>query len=235
MVESGNRLPAVLLVLVGLENDGGQGGVALYRLGGAHGTVFGMESAVENILQVILHAGGRLGGIVVEVVNVNVTFAVSPAVAYPHQVLVGVVLGHLRGKGHHLPGRRVRRHVGVAQIHVVLLDGHDAVHHLLHRGAFLALLGAPLAIDDKALGHRGVAPHQLALDQVLNLLDRNFTLVDGRGHLTGNLFHRSLVVVDTVGPIGLGNGPLDFFNRETLPGPIALGDGNTCIIHADCC
>ena len=191
-----------------------------------------MKTAVENILQVVLHAGGRLGGIVVEVVDVNVALAVRPPVAHPHQILIGVILGHLRGEGHHLPSRRMRRHVGVAQVHVVLLDSHDAVHHLLHRGAFLALLGAPLAIDDEALGHRRVAPHQMALDQILNLLDRNLALVDGGGHLAGNLFHRSFVV-DTIGPIGLGNSPLDFGNRETLLGTIALGNGNACIIHVD--
>ena len=222
----------MLLVLVGLEHDSSQRGITLYRLGRAHGAVFGVETAVENILQVVLHAGGRLGGIVVEVVDVNVALAVRPPVAHPHQILIGVILGHLRGEGHHLPGRRMRRHVGIAQVHVVLLDSHDAVHHLLHRGAFLALLGAPLAIDDEALGHRRVAPHQMALDQILNLLDRNLALVDGGGHLAGNLFHRSFVV-DTIGPIGLGNSPLDFGNRETLLGTIALGNGNACIIHVD--
>ena len=67
MVESRNGLPAVLLILVGLENDGGQRGITLYGLRRTHRTVLGMESPVEDVLQIILYASGRLGGIVIEV------------------------------------------------------------------------------------------------------------------------------------------------------------------------
>ena len=53
-VEGRDRLPAVLLILVGLEYDGGQGGVALDALGGAHRAVLGVESPLEEVLQVVL-------------------------------------------------------------------------------------------------------------------------------------------------------------------------------------
>ncbi len=131
VVEGRDRLSAVLLVLVGLEDDRGQRGVALHRLGRAHGSVLGREAPLVDVAQVVLDAGGGLGGVVVEVVDVDRAVAVGAAVAHAHQILQGVVLGDLGGEGHHLPRGRVRRHVGVRQVDVVALHGDDAVHHPL--------------------------------------------------------------------------------------------------------
>ena len=234
MVESRNGLPAVLLILVGLENDGGQRGITLYGLRRTHRTVLGMESPVEDILQIILYASGRLGGIVIEVVNVYVAFPVRPSITNPDQIFIGIIFRDLRGECHHLPCRCMRRHIGIAQVYVVLLDRHDTVHHLLHRCALFTFFGTPLPINDKFLRYRGIAHHQFALYQILNLFYRDILPIDGSGNLGRNLFNRGLVVVHTVGTISLSDSPLDFLNREVLFGSITFRNGNTCIVHADC-
>lgn len=85
------------------------------------------------------------------------------------KILIGIVFRHFRGEGHHLPGRRVAAHVGIAQVHIVLVDGHDAVHHMFHLSLFVALGVSPLAIDDILLGNLRPYFHQFFLYQILNL------------------------------------------------------------------
>ena len=133
-VEGRNRLAAVLLVLVCLENYRRERRVALYGLRGAYTAVFGVESAPENVFQVVLYAGRGLGGVVVEVFE-------------------GVVLRHFRSERHHLSGGSVRRHVGVAEVDVVFLYGDNPVHDGLHRSALVALGIPPLAVENVFLGN----------------------------------------------------------------------------------
>ncbi len=209
MIEGRDRLTAVLLVLVGLEDDGGQRGVALDRLGRTDRSVLGREAAAEQVVQIVLDAGRGLGGVVIQVVDVDVAVAVGAAVADADQVFQCVILGDLRSEGHHLPRGRVRRHVGVREVDVVLLHRDDAVHHLLDRGFAVALHVAPFSVDDIAFGDRGVALHQPLLDTVLNLLDRNFGFGDGARDLGGDLLDDSVFVDDPARAVGLRNGPHD--------------------------
>ena len=66
------RLPSVLLVLVRLEDDSRQRGIALYALRRADATVLRVEASLVQIRQVVLDASGRLRGVVVKVVDVYV-------------------------------------------------------------------------------------------------------------------------------------------------------------------
>ena len=230
-VEGRDRLAAVLLVLVGLEDDRGQRGVALDRLRRTHRTVLGREAAPVDIGQIVLDAGRGLRGVVVEVVDVDVAVAVGAAVPHADEVFQRVILRDLRGEGHHLSGRRMRRHVGVREVDVVLLHRDDAVHHLLDRRAAVAFDVAPLAVDDIALGDRGVVPHEPLLDHVLNRLDRDFGAGDGRCHVCGDAADRLARIVDAARAIGLRDGPFDLLQRECLPLPVAFDDGNSCVVH----
>ena len=233
MVESRDRLPAVLLVLVGLEDDRGQRGVALDRLRRAHRAVLRRESPLVDVAQVVLDAGRGLGGIVVQVVNVDVPVAVGAAVTHADEVFQGVVLRDLRSEGHHLPGGRVRRHVGVREVDVVLLDGHDAVHDALDRRTAVTLDVAPLAVDDIAFGDRGVAFHQPLLDHVLNLLDRNLSLRNRRRHVGGDLCDGLLLVRYAARTEGLRDGADDFLQGERFGFTITFDDGNLRVIHCN--
>ena len=233
MVERRDRLPAVLLVLVGLEDDRGQRGVALDRLRRAHRAVLRRESPFVDVTQIVLNARRGLRGIVVQVVNVNVPVAVGAAVAHAHQIFQGVVLGDLRGEGHHLPRGRVRRHVGVRKVDVVLLDGHDAVHDALDRRAAVAFDVAPLAVDDITFGDRGVAFHQPLLDHVLNLLDRNLGLRNCRRHVGCDLLDGLPLVRYAARAKGLRDGADDFIQRKRLGFTITFDDGNLRVIHCN--
>ena len=230
-VEGRNRLPAVLFVLVGLEDDRGQCGVALDRLRRAHRTVLGGEAAPVDVLQIVLDAGRGLRGIVVQVVNMYVAVAVRAAVAHAHEVLQRIVLRDLRSEGHHLPGGRVRRHVGVREVDVVLLHRHDSVHDPLDRRTAVALDVAPLAVDDIAFGDRGIEAHQPLLDHVLNLLDRNLVLRNRSGDLRRHTGDGLLLVRDAARTVGFRDGADDLLQRERLRLAITFDDGNLCVIH----
>ena len=159
-VEGGDCLSAVLLVLVGLEDDGGKRSITLDALRRADAAVLGAEATFKEIVHVILDAGGRLCRIVIEVVNMDIAQLVRFGKTFRQQIFIGVVFGDFRCKCHHLSGRRVAAHVGVAQVHVVLVDGDYAVHYVLHLGFLVPFRVPPFAVDDVLLGHFGAYLHQ---------------------------------------------------------------------------
>ena len=71
-VEGGDCLSAVLLVLVGLEDDGGKRSITLDALRRADAAVLGAEATFKEIVHVILDAGSRLCRVVIEVVNMDI-------------------------------------------------------------------------------------------------------------------------------------------------------------------
>ena len=160
-----------------------------------------------------------------------VAVAVRAAVAHAHEVLQRIVLRDLRSEGHHLPGGRVRRHVGVREVDVVLLHRHDSVHDPLDRRTAVALDVAPLAVDDIAFGDRGIEAHQPLLDHVLNLLDRNLVLRNRSGDLRRHTGDGLLLVRDAARTVGFRDGADDLLQRERLRLAITFDDGNLCVIH----
>lgn len=93
-IERGYGLSAVLFVLVGLENDGCQRGVTLYRLRSAYAAVFCVETACEYVVKVVLEACGGFGRVIVEVVYVYIPHAVRTGVFHAEQVFIGIILGN---------------------------------------------------------------------------------------------------------------------------------------------
>ena len=71
-------------------------------------------------------------------------------------------------------------HVSVAQIDIVAVNGHDAIEVTLEFALLLTLRVAPLTIEYVALSHLRLHLHELALDEVLHLLDRDNLLLDAR-------------------------------------------------------
>ena len=76
------------------------------------------------------------------------------------QIFISIIFGHFRCESHHLSGRGVTAHVSVAQVDVVLVNGNDTVHHVLHLGFLVTLRVPPFAVDDVLLGYFRPHLHQ---------------------------------------------------------------------------
>ena len=61
----------------------------------------------------------------------DIPCSVGTSVLRRQEVLHRIVLGDLGCKGHHLPRGGVGAHIGITEIHIILLDAHDAIHRLL--------------------------------------------------------------------------------------------------------
>ena len=230
-VECRNGLSSVLLVLVGLEDNGRQCGIALYGLWGTDAAVFCVEPPLEQVVQIILYAGGRFGRIVVEVVDMDVPVPVRLRVLWWQQVLVGVVLGDFRGKRHHLSCRRVARHVGVAQVHVVLVDGDNPVHDMLDLRLAFALDVSPLPVDDVFLGHFRLGFHQFRFHQILDFLHSDGRLRDACRHFPGYCPDLAVPVLYAGGPERFSDGVADLVCRKVLPLSVTFDDADVRLVH----
>ena len=159
-VESGNCLSPVLLVLISLENDSSQCRIALNTLRGTDTTILCAESTFEKIVHVILDASRCLGRIIIQIVDMNVTQLVRFGKTLRQQIFISIILSHFRCESHHLSGRCVAAHVGVAQVDIILVDSDNAVHHVLHLGFLVPFRISPFAIDDILLRHFRPHLHQ---------------------------------------------------------------------------
>ena len=183
-VEGRYGLSAVHLVLGALQRDTGQHAGRLDALGRARCAMTGNEAAVQNVVQRVLHAGERLGGVVVLIVNVQVVVLHGVAALGRQQVVVDKRLGGLRGELHHHAGRRVGIHIGILAGDVVRLHVHDVQKHVARLG--LTGYGALVAVGDVFLCDvLAGALHQLHLDHVLNLLHGHLR-VAVLGHVVGD-------------------------------------------------
>ena len=168
-----DALAAVLVVLVGLDGDGRQRRVALDALRLAQETVAGGEAPVEQVDDVDLGAGGGQR-IKIEVMDVDVALPVGLGLFRGQQVSLVVCFGARCADLQHAAHRGVAVDVGVVALDVALAGVHlgDLVDGLHQTGVRLTNTGAVGAVEDVLLG--GVVkaqPHQLALNDVLDLLD----------------------------------------------------------------
>ena len=86
IIEVRDRLAAMLLVLVGLEDDGSEGAVASDRIRGAEVAMTGIETAVfKEAERIGLAAGQGTGGVEVEVVDMNLAVIMSGGEFWTHQ------------------------------------------------------------------------------------------------------------------------------------------------------
>ena len=189
VVKVGDALPAVHLVLVGLDGDAGQGGVAHDGLGGAQIPVAGAEPVLEQLDQVDLAAG--LGEHVeVLVVDVDIPVDVGLGDVLGQDVVVHIVLGPLGAVLEHGAHGGVAVDVGVLPLDVRVLGvGIGQLVVDVHQvGLRLADLGVLRPVEDVGLGGLLiVVPDEHGLHDVLDLLHGAVPRRDGGAHLLGQI------------------------------------------------
>ena len=230
-VESRDSLTAVLFVLVGLEDDGGQGSVTLDGLWGTDAAVFGMETAFEQVVQIVLDAGRCFRRIVIQVVDVDVAQLVCFGIRFGQQVFIGIVLGDFRGEGHHLSGRCVAGHVGIAQVDIVLVDGHDAVHDVFDLGLPVAFRISPLAVDDVFLGYFRLYLHQFRFYQVLDGFHPDGRFLEMVDDPPGNFVNQCFLVVESCRGKGFADGVRNLVGRKVFPLSVTFDDADVFYVH----
>ena len=173
VIEVRDTLTAVLVVLVGLNRNAGERRIACDVVRLAQEAVSGGESALKQLEQVNLRAGGGQG-VEVKVVDVDIALAVRLGDARLEQEHLVELLGALGTVLEHGSHRGVAVDVGVLTLDVVLnrgLEGQILVD--LHQsGVHLALTGALVAVEDVRLRRLGMAAlHQNLLHRVLYVLN----------------------------------------------------------------
>ena len=229
VIEVRHRLAAVHLVLVGLDGDAAQGGVAADAVGLPQAAVAGGKAVPEQPQQVDLAAG--LGEHVeVLVVDVDIPVDMCRRHVLGQDVVVDKILGALGTVLEHGAHGGISVDVGVFPLDVGVLgvgEGEFLVD--LHQVAFrLADLGVLRPVEDVGLGGAGEAlPDQFLLHQVLDLLHGGGPPPgDGRHHgggevvqaLFGKFFFRH-------GVPGLADGLPYLDGVEGYRLPVALLDG----------
>ena len=229
IVKIGDGLAAVHLVLVGLDGDAAQGGVALDGIGGPQIAVTGGEAAPEEAGQVDLAAGL---GEHIEILVVDVDIAVDMGGGYilGQDVVVHEILGALGAVFEHGAHGGISVDVGVFPLQVGVLGvGEGQLLVDVHQvGLGLTDLGVLGPVEDVSLGYLGVTGmDQLLLHQVLHVLHRGQlagadAADDGRGQLVQLV--RGQVILGR-GDAGLAHGVFDFFRVKADDGAVALADG----------
>ena len=170
VIEVGDGLAAVLIVLIALDGDGGQSGVALNAVGLPEVAVAGGEAAVEQFEDVDLAAGGGQG-IEVKVVDVDVALPVGLGVLRAEQVHLVVCLGSGSPDLEHGAHGGIAVDVGVVPLHVADpgIDVGDFIDGLHQGGVGLPSPGPIGPVENIGLGGGVEAMvHQLTLHAVLN-------------------------------------------------------------------
>ena len=186
----------------------------------------GDETVVENIVERMLYAGERFGGIVVFVVDVDISGADGIAHHGGNQVVVDEGFCCLGSEFHHHAGRRVCVHVGILASDVVVLRFDDLQEHVASLGA--ACYGALVAICNVAFGHLfSRTLHQFEFHFVLYLLDSHL-FVAGHTYAVGNFLYEGFVFAEIGGEHGLAYGGFDFFFIVADDSAVAFDD---CLYH----
>ena len=186
-VKGRDGLSAVHFVLSCLQGDAGNHARCLYSLGGPGFAVTGDESVLENIVQGVLYAGERLGGVVVLVVDVQIAVLHCLTRFRGEQIVIYKRLSSLGGELHHHTRGRVRVHIGVLAGDVIVLGFDDFQENVacLCSSRYTALV----AVCDIALGDLLAGGfHQLQFHAVLNLL-HGHALRTGHADSVSNLMY----------------------------------------------
>ena len=143
-----NRLAAMLLILIGLEDNCSQSSITLYRLGRTDTAVLCTKTAFKQILQIILDTSRSLCRIIIQVMYMYVTQLVSFGKTFRQKVFISVILRYFRSESHHLPCRSMTGHISITKIDIVLVYRNNAIHDMFYL-CFLITLGiTPFTIDD---------------------------------------------------------------------------------------
>ena len=174
VVEIGDTLSAVLIVLVGLNGNTGERRVALDIVGLSQKAVPRRKPALEQFEQIDLTArsGERVE---VEIVDMYIAFSVSLALFGRQDILRIIILRAFAAVFEHRAHRGVAVDVGVVALHVAVarVGKSEFVVNTHQRGVHLTRLGALCTVEDVLLGDIGVSVlHQDLFDHILDILDR---------------------------------------------------------------
>ena len=197
VIKAGDGLTAVLIVLVALDGNAGQRGIAADVLRLAQHAVAGRKTALEQLRQVDLGAGRRQRQ-EVEVVDVDVALAVRARVLRVEHVHVVKLLGALRAVLEHRAHRGIAVDVRVLALHIGFggVLERDVLQNVHQAGFRLAGAAALRAIEDVCLRRLGVAlGNQHALHLILNILDGGRFVVLLRVHLAGDNLRQAVGLV----------------------------------------
>ena len=231
VVEVADGLAAVLVVLVRLDGNAGQGRVAGDVVGLAQHAVAGGEAALEELAQLDLAAGGGQG-VEVHVVDVNIALAVGLGVARIDDAHLVELLGRFRAVLQHGAHGGVGVDVGVLALHVGIggLGEGDVLQSLDEARVHVAHAAALGAVEDVGLG----GLHEAGLDEgflheILHAFNRGRALDgaalklldDRRGDLLGGgaILHGRASLERLLHRVG------DLLGVELRCTPVALDDG----------
>ena len=164
----------------------------------------------------------------------DIPHAVRFGILLGQQVFIRVVFGDFRGEGHHLSGRRMARHVGVAQVHVVLVYCHDAVHDVFHLCLALAFGIAPLAVDDVFLRYFGLHFHQFVFYEVLYFFYFQCRMGEVCDDPAGNFLDKLFLFFQSGGLECFPDSVRDFGCRKAFLLSVPFNDANVCCVHTCC-
>ena len=154
----GDALPAVLVVLVGLEGDAGQRAVALNALRLAQETMAGIEPALEKFLDVDLAAGSSEGE-KIQIVDMNISVLMRLAVLGLQHVHFVKLLGCLTAVFEHGAHGGIAVNIGVFPLQVTFAGilEREVTHGQHQAGLALTHAGTLIAVQNISLCGAGVA------------------------------------------------------------------------------
>ena len=210
-------------VLCGFERDTSEDTCRLDSLSWARFAVTGRETAIEDVVERMLHASETLCRIVILVVDVDIVVFHSLESLLVEEIVIDERLGGFAGKLHHHSGRSVGIHVGIFAGNIVALDVDNLLENV--SGFRLSRDAALVAIGDVALCHIFAATlHQFEFDHVLDFLNGHLRCSfesDVVGDLTNKVDVLTLVGVEH----SLADCCCDFLLVETNDATIALNYG----------
>ena len=163
VVKIHNGLSAVLIVLIGLDGDAGERGIALDVVRFPQEAVSGGESALEELEEVDL-AAGRCERVEIEIVDMNIAFAVRFGLFRGEKILFVVVLCAFAAVFEHGAHGGVSVDVGVVALHIagagvrereLIIDLHESRFHFAGAGSGRAVEDVFFGDVFKALAHEG--------------------------------------------------------------------------------
>ena len=160
----------------------------------------------------------------------DIPHAVRFSILLGQQVFIRVVFGDFRGEGHHLSGRRMARHIGIAQIYIVFVYCHDAIHDVLHLRLAFAFGVSPLAVDDVFLSHFGLHFHQLVLYEVLYFFYFQYGVFEVGDDPLCDFFDQLLLVFQSGSLECFPDSVRDFRSRKAFLLSVPFDDANVCCV-----
>ena len=222
----------MLVILIGLNGDAGQRGIAVNVIGLAQHAVAGGETVVEQVQKIDLATGGG-EGIEIQIMNMNVALTVRLGKAGIQHIHLVELLGALGAELEHAAHGGIAVDVGVLALDVgidgifignVLEGFHQAGVHFAHAAALGAVENIALGGTHKALFN------QHALYGILNLLNARYirqrlVALDFSNHQLSQFPGCLAGLAGTAGHKAVFNGLLNLFTFKGHDASVTLFDG----------